>query len=235
MNTEIQLFQTRLGDCPYLENRQSSNFLIDPDYPMQPALYEHMLEKGFRRSAGIVYRPTCPGCRQCKSTRVPVASFIPSRSQKRAWNKVANSLQVVTKSAEFEDNHYQLYQRYTRSRHGDSDMAESTPQQYMDFLVSDWSDTLFIELHLESTLMAVAVTDRQPRSLSALYTFYEPELLKYSPGVLAILTQINLAGKSGLDWLYLGYWVEGCQKMGYKAAYRPLQFLENDQWQLLSR
>ena len=233
MDTEIQIYQTALSDCPYLDKRKSMNFIIDPGYPLSAADYDHLLETGFRRSASIVYRPACPGCSECKSSRVPVKSFIPNRSQKRAWKKVCNDIIIKPKSDEFSEQHYELYQRYTSSRHNDSDMAESSINQYMDFLTSSWSDTIFLEIWLKKELLAVAVTDRQPNSLSALYTFFDPDRMAYSPGVVAILSQIELARRYELDWLYLGYWVEACPKMSYKTQYRPIQVMDEGHWKAL--
>ena len=233
MDTEIQIYQTTLSDCPYLDNRKSTNFIIDPEYPLSASSYGILLERGFRRSSSIVYRPACPGCSECKSSRVPVKSFMPSRSQKRAWKKVSNDISVKPRTDEFNEQHFDLYQRYTRSRHHDSDMAESSISQYMDFLTSSWSDTIFLEIWLKNELLAVAVTDRQPNSLSALYTFFEPDKMNYSPGVVAILSQIELAREYGLDWLYLGYWIEPCPKMSYKTRYRPIQVMENGHWRAL--
>lgn len=230
MNTEIQIFQTKLNDCPYLHNRKSMNYIIDPGYPMTAATYGSLLEHGFRRSSSIVYRPACPQCGECKSSRLAVASFSPSRSQSRAWKKVCNDIIMKPVSDNFESRHFELYQRYTRSRHNDSDMADSSENQYMDFLTSSWSDTIFLEIWLHQELFAVAVTDRQPTSLSAIYTFYDPDNMAYSPGVVAILCQVELARQMQLDWLYLGYWIESCQKMSYKSRYRPLQILENGHW-----
>ncbi|HEC16183.1 MAG TPA: arginyltransferase, partial [Sedimenticola sp.] len=57
----------------------------------------------------------------------------------------------------------------------------------------------------------------------------------HSPGVLAILWQIQAARRLGLPWLYLGYWVPGCKKMSYKAQYRPLQLFSQGQWQEFTR
>jgi arginyl-tRNA--protein-N-Asp/Glu arginylyltransferase len=233
MNTEIQIYQTILNSCPYLAERKSMNFIIDPEYPMSAETYEHLLERGFRRSSGIVYRPACPACFECKSSRVPVQSFTPNRSQKRAWKKVSADISLIPLAAEFKQQHFDLYQRYTQSRHGDSDMSESTITQYMDFLTSSWSDTLFVEIRLKNELLAVAVTDRQPNSLSALYTFFDPEKMQYSPGVVSILSQIELARQYDLHWLYLGFWIEPSPKMSYKSRYRPNQVLEKGQWRAL--
>ncbi|NNJ92289.1 MAG: arginyltransferase [Gammaproteobacteria bacterium] len=230
MDTEIQIYQTTLSDCPYLDGRKSMNFIIDPEYPLSASAYGHLLECGFRRSSSIVYRPACPGCAECKSSRVPVKSFMPNRSQRRAWKKVSDDIILKPQNDEFNEQHFDLYQRYTRSRHNDSDMAESSISQYMDFLTSSWSNTIFLEIWLKNELLAVAVTDRQPGSLSALYTFFDPEKMPYSPGVVAILSQIELARQYELDWLYLGYWIEACPKMSYKIRYRPIQVLEKGYW-----
>jgi arginyl-tRNA--protein-N-Asp/Glu arginylyltransferase len=37
----------------------------------------------------------------------------------------------------------------------------------------------------------------------------------------------------GLEYLYLGYWIRDCQKMSYKADYRPLQVYQNSRWATL--
>jgi arginyl-tRNA--protein-N-Asp/Glu arginylyltransferase len=233
MNNEIHLFQTTPVTCPYLHNRSSCNHIIDPDYPLSPKKYDLLLGMGFRRSAGIVYRPACDGCSECKSCRVPVSSFQPNRSQIRAWKKIQNESTCLETPAEFNPEHFELYRQYTRTRHQDSDMKDSSEDQYMEFLTSKWSQTLFLELRYDDKLFAVAVTDQQPRSLSALYTFFNPDFTQLSPGVVAILCQIDLAKKLELDWLYLGYWIKDCQKMRYKTQYRPIQIFDEGHWKYL--
>ena len=50
-----------------------------------------------------------------------------------------------------------------------------------------------------------------------------------------ILDHINLAKEMNLPYLYLGYWVEGSQKMDYKSQYEPLEVFVEGKWQLLKR
>lgn len=235
MNDTIKLFQTPVSDCPYLDDRDSANYIVDPAFAMSPAVYDLLLDKGFRRSASLVYRPACPSCQACRSTRLPVKLFKPNRAQRRAWSKVAAELHWHEKPASFDEAHYELYLRYTRHRHASSEMSQSGEAEYLHFLTSPWSDTRFVEIWLDQTLLAVAVTDFQPNSLSALYTFFDISQATVSPGVLAILVQLEIARNSQRDWLYLGYWIEECRKMAYKAQYRPLQYLERDRWHLLER
>jgi arginine-tRNA-protein transferase len=128
--------------------------------------------------------------------------------------------------------HFALYEIYVRSRHPSGSMAEDvTPQSYSDFLIGPWGgETLLLEMRLDQRLVGVAVTDRLPGALSAVYTFFDPELSRRSPGSFAILQQVELARKLGLDSLYLGYWIEECRKMSYKDGYRPIEALIADQW-----
>lgn len=228
---QIQLFQSFPHDCAYLEQRRSRNLVVDPNYPMDPQVYAFLLERGFRRSANLVYRPDCEHCDACKSTRLAVARFKPGRSQKRAWKKVEKSLEIVEKPAVYNEQHYRLYQHYTASRHAESDMAESPPEDYMRFLNSAWSDTRFIEIHHDQSLLAVAITDQQPDSLSAVYTFYDPAKMHLSPGIVAIMSQIRLAREKHLQWLYLGFWIAESRKMAYKVRFKPVQVLDRDIWQ----
>ena len=107
--------------------------------------------------------------------------------------------------------------------------------EFDQFLVGSWSETRFVEMRLAGDhgpgrLLAVAVTDRVGRGLSAVYTFFEPELAQRGLGTLAILRQIEWARREGLDHLYLGYWIDGHGKMDYKRRFQPLEAFDGRQW-----
>ena len=66
-----------------------------------------------------------------------------------------------------------------------------------------------------------------------MYTFYEPALPARSLGTYAILRQIELARERGIPYLYLGYWIANYAKMHYKARFRPLEVMRNEEWRIL--
>ena len=139
-------------------------------------------------------------------------------------------MDIHIKPPGFDDEHFELYQRYTDQRHPEGGMHEATPQTYLDFLSGAWTQTLFCEFRRNGRLAAIAVTDLLPRGLSAVYTFFDPDLRRLSLGVFAVLWQIERAKRLGLPWLYLGYWIENCRKMHYKEEYRPVDAWTGTDW-----
>ena len=80
---------------------------------------------------------------------------------------------------------------------------------------------------LAGVLVAVGVVDVLPGGLSSVYLFYDPsfahELVPL--GKYAILREIEWTQKAGLPYYYLGYYIESCPKMRYKADYHPSEVL----------
>ena len=84
-------------------------------------------------------------------------------------------------------------------------------------------------------LIGACLTDRQGDGLSMIYSFYDPEHeARAGLGNYIILDHIRRAAEAGLPYVYLGYWVEGSQRMQYKIRYRPLERLGPNGWQRLS-
>jgi arginine-tRNA-protein transferase len=215
--------------CGYLPGRQAVTLFADPRAGMSIGLYGQLAELGFRRSGAEVYRPMCPHCQACIPVRIPVAGMVHRRRERRIWRRNAD-LRVSQASSEFRNDHYDLYCRYLAARHGGGGMDDPTPEGYLQFLRSPWCETRFVEFRSAEKLLAVAVTDVLPSGLSAVYTFYDPEAGPRSLGTQTILWQVEEARRRGLPWLFLGYWIEACDKMRYKGRFRPLQALEAGTW-----
>ncbi|KAG7351981.1 arginyl-tRNA-protein transferase [Nitzschia inconspicua] len=81
---------------------------------------------------------------------------------------------------------------------------------------------------LGEMLIAVGVVDVLPAGLSSVYLFYHPTFSHnlVALGKYAILKEIEYARDIlKLPYYYLGYYIESCQKMRYKAEYKPSQIL----------
>lgn len=230
--SNLKLYITPEHPCSYLPNHQAKTLFVDPTVDKNPWLYQALIDMGFRRSGGMIYRPECDGCQACVPARIPISTFKPNRAQRRTWNRGIDQFTMKIKTAGFEEGHYVLYESYIKSRHPDGDMAETSRDKYRDFLICDWNDTAFIEFRSGNQLVAVAVTDLLPDGLSAVYTFFDPAMSKLGPGVFALLWQIEYARALKKTWLYLGYWVPGCAKMEYKNRYQPLQIYLENEWRV---
>ena len=90
---------------------------------------------------------------------------------------------------------------------------------------------MFHELRLDGRLLAVAVVDLLPDSLSAVYTFYDPDEKARGLGIYAVLWQVEEARRRRLlPYVYLGYWIRESPKMAYKANYAPLEAYLDNRW-----
>jgi arginine-tRNA-protein transferase len=90
-----------------------------------------------------------------------------------------------------------------------------------------------VEFLIEGRLAAVAVVDQLFNALSAVYTYFDADFADYSPGVFAVLWQVEEARRRNLEFVYLGFWIADCRKMNYKIQYQPLEGLIADEWQLI--
>jgi len=228
--TELQFFATGEHNCSYLENVQAKTLFIDPKETVSNEVYSQLSELGFRRSGTHIYRPHCESCHACVSIRIPVATFVMTSSQRRIMNK-NKDITITQVTPKFTQEYYSLYEEYICNRHKDGDMYPPSKTQFTSFLVESQQRSHFFEFRLSSgELVAIANMDTLHNSLSAVYTFFDPKYAKRSLGTFAILWQIQEIKKRNLKHLYLGYWVESCQKMKYKTAFRPMELLINGRW-----
>ena len=220
---------TQTFPCSYLDDQQEQ-LLVIKEPLMQPALFERLLAMGFRRSGSMIYKPRCPHCQACQPIRIPVKQFTPSKRQKRTLAK--NRDITVAIAHEFRDEHYALYERYINARHFDGPMYPPSLEQYQGFVGCDWMQPGLLELYLDNRLIGVAVTDWMQYSLSAVYSFFDPDLSERSLGSFMILQQCKLAAEQNKPFLYLGYQIDDNRKMSYKRLYRPYEILTASGWQI---
>ena len=216
--------------CLYFADRDARTQLLHPGEPRSPADYAVLARAGFRRSGPDLYRPRCDSCRACIPTRVPVDRFRPGRRFRRVLRRNAD-LSVRVQPAGADDACFDLYARYIDGRHRDGEMYPASRSHLRRLLQPDWAGTFLLTARLAGRLVASAVTDSHDDGLSAIYTFFDPDLPARSLGVFSILKQIEACRRRGLPYLYLGYWIADSDKMKYKIDYQPLQLLVDGRWQ----
>lgn len=215
-----------IGDehpCAYFPERpaQMRAFWADE---MDADLYQQFMDAGFRRSGQVVYQPMCRHCRACLPLRVPVAAFQPSKSQRRVLRRNEDlRLRVGTPTPTTEK--FEIYQRYQTHWH-DGAMAGAWAE-FVEFLYTSPVPSIETEYRdANGRLIGVGICDVTSQALSSVYFYFDPAESARSPGTWSILREIELARQMGLPYYYLGYWVAGCGKMDYKAAYYPHEVLQ---------
>ena len=220
--------------CPYVAGRIERKVVTEITSPDAESLHDRLSRAGFRRSHNIAYAPVCPGCNACVPIRIPVATFQPDRSQRRVLraNEAVDGFEVPARAT---PEQFQLFQRYQRARHGDGDMATMSLYDYRAMVEDTPIETFVVEFRdTNDRLLGACLTDRLGDGLSAVYSFFAPELHRQSLGTFAILWLIARTRELGLPYVYLGYWVAESRKMAYKASFRPSEVLACGAWRMLT-
>jgi arginine-tRNA-protein transferase len=228
----LHLYLTAPYPCSYLEGRSARSQVATPSLLITTPVYSELVRHGFRRSGTFTYRPRCDNCLQCVPVRVAVDAFRSSRSQRRSCRQHA-TLNATLHALQDKPEYFELYRRYQSARHRDGGMDDDSPEQYRNFLLQSHVDTMLVEFREAGVLRMVSVVDVLQDGLSAVYTFYDPDVAHASYGTYNVLWQIELCRKLQLPYLYLGYWIADSRKMAYKERFRPLEGLLEGGWQAI--
>lgn len=227
-----QFYVTAPQPCPYLDGRLERKLFTALQGESAEKLNDSLSKQGFRRSQNVLYRPSCTDCAACMSARISVADFAPSKSQKRTLRRNAHLDRRAT-SPWATDEQYDLFRSYLESRHAEGGMADMDVFEFAAMIEETPIRSRVVEYtdrEADDDLTAVCLTDVLDDGLSMVYSFYKPELPRQSLGTYMILDHIEIAREAGLPYVYLGYWVPGSPKMGYKAKFAGLEVYRGGRW-----
>jgi arginine-tRNA-protein transferase len=230
---QLQFYITSPYPCSYLPDLTARSQVATPAHLVDTVVYSELIRHGFRRSGFYTYRPQCGECKACVPVRVAVDDFVPNRTQRRVL-KANAGMSVSIESPHYDDEHFALYQRYQAERHPGGGMDHDNREQYTHFLVASQVESYLLVFREDDKVRMVSLIDRVADGLSAVYTFFDPDLSRRSLGVYNVLWQIDLARQLGVPYLYLGYWVADSRKMAYKQQYQPLQGFIDADWRTYS-
>jgi len=166
--------------------------------------------------------------------RVVVEDFTPSKSQRRVMRRNA-ALERRAASPWATDEQYALFRDYLEHRHPDGGMADMDIFEFAAMVEDTPVRSQVVEYVATARdgrrqLAAVCLTDIHDDGLSMVYSFFDPDRSRDSLGTYVILDHIALAREVGLKYIYLGYWVPGSEKMGYKTRFNTIEIYIDGHW-----
>ncbi len=226
-------FTTAPLPCPYIPGRLERKIVTELNGPDAEVLHEALSRAGFRRSHSIAYTPACPGCAACIPVRIVAAEFRPDRTMRRL-RRVNADLTARRVPARATAEHYRLFSRYQESRHSGGDMAMMGFYDYRSMVEDSPIDTFLLEFRrADGVLAGVCLADRMSDGLSAVYSFFDPDLPQRSLGTFMVTWLVEESVRTGLPYVYLGYWIAESRKMSYKSRFRPLEAFGPNGWRRL--
>ncbi len=222
-------FSTLETKCSYLDDcKTRMEYKYIENATME--LNQELIERGWRRFGNYYSRPQCQKCKLCLSLRIDVKNYNFSHSAKRVFKK-AEGIRYVIQAPTISTEHLELYDKYHRHMEQKRGWQyyNLKPQSYHELYVSGAHNFGKEVLYFQGEkLIGVDLIDFLDDGISSIYFYYDPDFEKLSLGRLSIYEQIILAKEYDLEWIYLGYYVQECQSLKYKASYAPYQTLQGN-------
>jgi arginine-tRNA-protein transferase len=157
---------------------------------------------------------------------VPVERFAPDKSQRRCL-RLNQDLNVAQAAPDLTDEKLELYSRYVRDWHGRANESDSDRESLRNFLYESPVNTHeFCYRTAAGKLVAVGIADISSQAFSSVYFYFDPDEHRRGLGTFGALHELQFCCNAGIPYYYLGFWVEACEAMRYKARFRPCQILD---------
>ena len=233
-----QFYVTAPQDCPYLENNVERKLFTALYGSNSKRLNNSLSKQGFRRSQNVLYRPSCSNCNACMSARIPSEELKLSKSQKRILSKNEDIVRVINPPLAT-DPQYELFKNYINKRHANGGMSDMDAEDFASMIEETNVESKLIEYYAkkngELELISFSLVDILDDGISMVYSVFNPDFKDRSLGTYMILDHNTLTLDMDLQYVYLGYWVQGSSKMDYKKRFSSLEVFTNDKWVCVSK
>ena len=219
---------TKATHCPYLDGKVEKR--IATDITHNEDIHDELALNGFRRVENWMYRPVCDNCSACKSYRVIIDKFEVTKSLKRIHKKLSEvDFKIIENKATRE--HYDLFKKYQFERHNGGSMADMDEDDFVSMIETSPIETFLMEFRDKyNKLVGVILLDVNDTTLSAVYSFFEPNFKQIGLGNFMISQCLIYGKKNNFKYLYLGYYISQITSMAYKIRFKPGQILDNNEW-----
>lgn len=219
-----------LEPCPYLPGEAARMPLRMPLHRITPSEIDRRLAEGHRRTGEYIYHTQCPACRACEPIRIDCTTYRFSRNQRRVLQWGDRNLTRTCGPLLADDERVRLFNRHRRERGLALSESDIDLDEYLWGFVRSCFDSFEIAYRDAERLVCLAVCDQGGNSLSAVYTFFDPDHPGLGLGTYSILKQIEYCQSENLQYLYLGYYVAGSPHMQYKSRFLPNERLIEGKW-----
>jgi leucyl-tRNA---protein transferase len=217
-------FVTPPTDCEFLPGR-TRRLHYEIVRQITPDEYMAQMEQGWRRFGHALFRHVCSSCRRCQSLRVHAATFRADRSQQRVWRANHPVVRLERGVPSLSPVKQALFEKFHGFQHSLKGWPLPSGQETISFVdnplpTEEWC------YYVADRLVGVGYVDVLPAGLSAIYFYYDPDERHRSLGTFNVLSVIDATRTLGLPHAYLGYYVQGCRSLEYKARFKPNEILD---------
>lgn len=159
----------------------------------------------------------------------------------------STTFKIEYEPSKFSKEKFQLYKKYQVAVHNDdpdditekaftrflchspftSDEIRGIDAQWQSLDVNNWSvnsqekriGPTHACYYLNDKLIAISILDFLPSGISSIYFIWDPDYAHLSLGTILGINEVQMCQALGFDWYYLGYYIEDCDKMNYKAKF----------------
>ena len=166
-----------------------------------------------------------------------ILSFFSCKWKKRIL-KLNEAIYYNVKKPKNSIEKQKLYLDYQNKKHNSNELKEeelidSMEKQLYRFI----ENSLEFNFYYNNVLCGFAILDVGLTSISAVYSVYNPKMLKQGIGNFILLKIIEWAKKENFQFLYLGSYMSNISKMSYKARFKPAEVLNagSSKWQTFNK